>query len=1258
MDDMEVERDHNDDGTNGHHPQVSNGTYPLNGIYGMPSVFEGFVPAQDLFGQDFQRVIATQNDEKIDGYSDEALDGEEDDDEGSDDNGVGGEDEDQMDADPDALPSVELPDMPDRLSDDESDVMTPRSYDDRSDDDDEDDNEDNDNDNADVAAREVEAAHREALGPSPYMIPVPAAPKRKRGRPRKRTGQRGGWNRDSRMGPRAPMEPTPEFAAKYHQAMRAYSLENDLDAAHELIVEAIAINPEVFNAHILLSHIWEARGDTANAVQALWTGAHCFPRDPFVWQKVVEACLERATYARTIALNQASYALRALLKINANDCEALFQLASVERESQRPKKALDLLDRILLEMPHNTDALKMYAETCITMSKVEVAINRYKEAITHYRINGMTVDDRFEWTDVSQYIDLLSLREGNRDMVLQSCIDTLKKLSRWMLGRSSESYWDTRQDDDAEFDLDDIPRRIAVPSFVLGRYSPEQYGLGLPMQIRSQLGILRLRQGYGRDEAFDHFAWLEVDDVSSGGSVHQFPEEFLAVARALNEAMEQQEALRYFDALLRVDSNKEIEFWLGIGYSAYICEQKERAFQHFQSALALDEDSIVAKTFICKVLTEQGNKLLAIKYGCEAVEDAHAAIPNSMKGVRKYEPINNRLEREAAESALKAALKLRGPAPPKKRQGRILEDGRELNALQLIKPGGARRPDQKRPKRLPRLPTPVDDQPQRVEDILPIFNTLMSRNDDMKAGDSVATRIWQSCARTLLNDFRANESFFPSDKKSNNKVTSNHDTPQSLDVDNPVPSIEHQNNSFTTPAHYRYIPLDTWLDIFLEYALLTSVLPDPATAQRSTYNIIATIRACPAWSSNPSTLFLIQCVHMTCAINLRDQITLFGNILPWFMINYPFNTDAYRLFQAVQNLFPYPNDPAGKFGQMDSSYVATSKKARVGLFRHLHAIDHFLDDTYTDPTTGEPVPEFMRRKHDNPLIFYDPSRPQAQVHIKQEQDQDQDQHPPPSPNPSTPFHSTTTSKGTPLRTTEMDAVLLVLYAQLHYAKGQYLCAIPWFHRARALCPEHPLIALQLALSYIQQPLKPGFKLAVNQPGAKEGGTGTAPAAGFGEKHNWILQGVAMLEEYTVLRIGEAERKDGEEGERSGVQEAQRNAHMGNTQQLMKAATKEIAFNRARCWAMLSLAGLAVEGFEGILLGRESSQQQNAAAAAADVGVEGRDAMDIDIDNNNKTENSQGNDDIDMATAYTLRTTYALNGNMALARGVTERWLVV
>ncbi|KAL8651816.1 MAG: hypothetical protein Q9226_004535 [Calogaya cf. arnoldii] len=158
---------------------------------------------------------------------------------------------------------------------------------------------------------------------------------------------------------------------------------------------------------------------------------------------------------------------------------------------------------------------------------------------------------------------------------------------------------------------------------------------------------------------------------------------------------------------------------------------------------------------------------------------------------------------------------------------------------------------------------------------------------------------------------------------------------------------------------YRGIPFSSWLDLMLEYAFLAA------------------------------------------------------RVVRWFMKEFQFVTDGYRLFSAVNRLCDGGNSwfncgPSQKY-----------------VLRQLKAMDQSL--------VGQ-------RQH------------------------------------SIPFHekasyTTRDDEGNPIQASDMDLSLLMLYGYILYLGKSYSLALNYFYRAFALAPTNPTINLSLALAYIQHALK-------------------------------------------------------------------------------------------------------------------------------------------------------------------------------------------
>ena len=979
--------------------------------------------------------------------------------------------------------------------------------------------------------------------------------KRPRGRP-KGSGKRGGWSKGIKLGPRPTVEPSEEFNKLHQQAMDAFIDQQDPTKALELIIQAIEINPEIFSAHTLLCEIYLTQGEQQKAVSALWMGAHAFPRDPFVWQQCIDTCLQRTTYDRTIAWNQASYALQQLIKLDIGDLDVRFQYASSLAKVGRYQPCITQLTKYLLpKMPRNSSCLKLCGDCAQDLGRMDWALQNYEDAIEHYKKNGMKEDDAFEWMDVNSYSDLISKQKGDTHENIEEAIKVCKQLSRWLLGREQDAFWDDITEDDREFDAEDDPRRLLLDDFQPGRFEQETYGVGLPLEVRAQLGIFRLRLGGCREEALAHFEWLEPEENEEDSTVHQFPDIFLSVAIALSEAKEHQEALRFYEPLLSNKAFGDHSFYIGIGTSSYICGKKEQAMECFEAAHGLDSQSIEAKTYLSKLYAEQGDKEKAFEYADDAVQIARRAIPVTEN--RKYEKKNNRVVRQAAEAALKRANNMAGPQPArsrKKKRRAPIRDGDETLEAENLTPIKRLKAHSRR-----------TINPNDGERIRQLYDTLVYNTEAMRHRAEPAKSIWMECARDLVNSFRDVVLFFPADPKDRFTgydasrrrgqlkpsstpaqpsatpfsvgTPSAVPSPSPWNADSPLPSIEPQFESqepdpSTIPSDFHSIAFSSWLDIFLEYALILSSHPSlpPATRKESSYKLIRdTLRSSVFRHSHPFLLRIHTC-WLAIALHLKDEQILFNTILRWFIKEYVFCTDAYRLLGAINLLFPHQQHN----NTSSATQVFAHPNAQKFLWRHILTLDHHLPLSYISPNEDDaPVPEFMRR--DRPELL--------------------------SPVTVSPQ--------------EMDVVLLTVYGQMAYAGGSFVGALQYFFRARAIDPDNALVLLSISLCYFQEVCKTQGKQSGPRGGAME-----------------VLQGWAVFQEYEDARIAWAERKE-REGEKEG-------RDVG----LVDVVRREVMFNRARVWMMLGMGDLAVRALEGLMEEEDGDRDVETMDVDGEAALEG------------------------------------------------------
>ncbi|RMZ79942.1 hypothetical protein DV738_g2987, partial [Chaetothyriales sp. CBS 135597] len=1038
----------------------------------------------------------------------------------------------------------------------------------------------------------------------------------------KGSGRRGGWCKGMKLGPRPVIEASPRFNELYAEAVRCIIAQPpDPQKAIELITEAIALNPEQHRAHPVLAEAHHQLGNDQTAIDVLFIGAHANPYDPEAWQDVVQRCLDWTGIGRKAALEKAVVGCSELLKIDNDDYEARFQRAAIYREQGKLGRCINELNKVLSAFPYNSSAMEEYAKACIELNKIPAAIDLYKEAIEYYLELGLgNPEDTFEWSDVCAYVDLVA-RNGRYTDTLPVAIKVLKKLSRWLLGRQAETFWDACSlEHDAEFDIEDEPRRISLPEYIPGRFPLEAYGLGLPLELRAQLGILRLRHG-DRTEALNHVEWL-LDKGHDGNEDHiqNFPHLFLQVAIALSDTKEHAEALRFYEQIQRAGAIDTHTFWVGIGHSSFVCNKKEQALDCFKRALNCDAESIEAKTWIAKILIEKGATLEAIDIARDAAETAQSRVPQKAD-TRVYERKESRLLREEAERTLRYAEKLVAPKVKKRYRKRKEIDEDDAEAGTSGKRRRRREHRGPRPLKVSRLPD--EDDAGRHERVMQYYTTMLNNTEAMRSDDMVARGIWIDCAASLLDDLRSNKAFFP---KALGKASEglNADliraairlqgTPANPLYRSSTPHDDGCGPVSNLPTAYRTIPLTTWLDIILEYTLLLSrsspSAPLSPINRRLCYEAINTALTCPLFTHHPTAVpdgsFRIQLCHLVCALAFRDEKLLFNNILRWFMREHPLCTDAYRLLGAINLYFPYFSPPihtGGKEGIVQKS-VFRSPNAAKAMRRHIYALDKALIDDYLDPSEG-PVPEFMRREREETFTALE------------------------SVEGIDPVTGALTTTKVPIRVQEMDVVLLMLYGQILYATGSFMSALNYFSRARAVDPENPLVLLSIALCYLHQAMR-----------RAEGKDGT--------RHGLVLMGWAMMSEYEEKRLAWAERqtKSQSDEEMTGDEDMQR--QQGKQDDLMEAVRREITFNRARCWNMLGCAGLAKAEYEKLLVQQPDFLDPRLQPKTPSLNA-----------TTTPTDGGSSNKGLwTMEAAYAVANLCLAAGDTEGARAVTERYLVV
>ena len=306
-------------------------------------------------------------------------------------------------------------------------------------------------------------------------------------RGRERKGRGGHSGRGGKRGPRKPLEPSHEFKILHSQATMAF-IDHNYGKAEDLAQQAIQVNPEMFPAHSLLSEIHMARGDKDKALTALFHGAHTRPRDTQMWFNIAELILERAGEDRVSGIRDAIYCYSRVIGVDPTHIEGRIRRAALNCELGHKGRAAYEYELLLKYTPHDLTVLRSLAEIYTDLDEVQRAIRHYNESVAHYQSQEPLVVTAFTWSDLNIYAELF-----NYSAQYENGIMKLKSVSRWLLGRGEDEFWDSYYEDDREWDADDVPRRDETSQFCPGKHDSGTYGFGLPLELRIKLGIFRLK---------------------------------------------------------------------------------------------------------------------------------------------------------------------------------------------------------------------------------------------------------------------------------------------------------------------------------------------------------------------------------------------------------------------------------------------------------------------------------------------------------------------------------------------------------------------------------------------------------------------------------------------------------------------------------------------------------------------------------------------------------------------------------------------
>ncbi|KAI0526612.1 hypothetical protein F5B22DRAFT_168251 [Xylaria bambusicola] len=841
-----------------------------------------------------------------------------------------------------------------------------------------------------------------------------------RGR-RGRRGGRGGRTRGAKRGPRKAAEPTGDVKYRINKASEAY-VSGQLDEAIKFVEEAIRINAETYRAWTLLATCLEEKGDPKGSFTARVFSCHLQPKNVEGWLHCADlgiALRDELPDDAAHFLEQASICYSAALRADISNQRARHSRAAISFErGQIRTAAKDYLYLLEHGGEYDVHALRSYAEMTIILAstrkrsfyKPESAINWYRRAFDHFQAN--VIDEQLqplEWQDINIFVGLLAYIEHTKEALFQ-----LKSLARWLLGRSNENFWDDWQDDDREWDVDNV-RRTEFQNFEPRKYPESSYGSGLPLDLRTKLGVYRLKLG-DLDEAQRHIDHVDPEGTHGRHVLSNEPHLLAEIGTALYDSDLRAMTLRFFEPLLSIPDVLDSAALLAAGRCYLDAGDKRQAEECFGAAIDVDESNdeaaIDARYELAKMYEAAREEQEAYILVNEAIrlQQAHdeAEVEDDEEDMDEYQGSD-----DDARNRSGAARKVR---PRNKNASRRVKP-RAPKSVTFDKDGNEIRRPRPRRKLFGRSEEVSLEEKRRAEELATAWRTVHgvreTTDNDKRIGPPDA---FMRAAKELVDDFRSCKGFYSWEKylvhlginedkqvyvsRNRNLIEMKERLSHNL---NPFEPHTERQLGERTAVSYRGVSFSDWLELFLEYAV---GLAHNEKFQES-YQVCESARDAEVFAKNRDDMFLIHVTWAACALRARDEETCVA-AARFLMRDRQFDSDPFRMFAALCRLCPSP-----------ASWYASG-----------------------------PVQKYMLRQ----IKLMD----RALVSGGGEDSDEED---------------TKANGGRVYPSKELDITLLVLYGHILFVSNSFTYALNYFLRAYSIDPTNQMVLLSVGQCYIHYALK-------------------------------------------------------------------------------------------------------------------------------------------------------------------------------------------
>jgi len=244
------------------------------------------------------------------------------------------------------------------------------------------------------------------------------------------------------------MEPSPEVRNMLGSANLAY-VQGKQKEAIDILNEVIRIEPATKAAWYTLSTIQEELGNMDKAIQLRIVVAHLTKSKAETWK-------ELGTQSRELGLlEQAAYCFGEAIRCDRTDVEAIWDRASLLRETGKTRQASTWFAKLLKLQPHNPSILRELGPLYYELNEVPKAVQLYQAAYDHFRslypVPSPSAEELQGWS----YVDFELLADFLRSLKrYKEAGKVIVEGVRWLQGRIQEGPSWNSFGDDREYDLE------------------------------------------------------------------------------------------------------------------------------------------------------------------------------------------------------------------------------------------------------------------------------------------------------------------------------------------------------------------------------------------------------------------------------------------------------------------------------------------------------------------------------------------------------------------------------------------------------------------------------------------------------------------------------------------------------------------------------------------------------------------------------------------------------------------------------------